>query len=343
MNTIEKDKLLLYLKDAIDQETAIVQQQNLITEYNTLSAKRVPVQTIIDKPAAPVKTEVTIPNALKVIGVILLCVGIFLLIMGYAMVSNDESWIQDYKRQLADKSDRSYSYMKDYYERQLMEYEASKDSNSVLVTIGWLCSAGAGAIYLFNKYKKAKADQAHSIVLSSYNNECNKIIERNQQYQNEYKKNMSMWEKSNREMNSYMDKPLEEAKSLLENFYSTDTIYEKYRNLPALTSIYEYFITGRCEELIGPHGAYNMYEDELRKDTIINRLDTVIENLEQIKQNQYMLYQQIKGVQENTNRIVSELQQIKGYTVSIAQLTALNAYYAARTERNTRISMYYNL
>lgn len=125
--------------------------------------------------------------------------------------------------------------------------------------------------------------------------------------------------------------------------YSKGIIYRKYCTLPALTSIYEYFVTGRCTELTGPHGAYNLYEDELRKDTVISQLNAVIENLEQIRNNQYMLYQQVKAIQENTSMIASEVRQIRGYTVQIAQLTALNAYYAALNERNNRITMYYHL
>lgn len=136
---------------------------------------------------------------------------------------------------------------------------------------------------------------------------------------------------------------IDETHALLERLYDKNIIYRKYCPLPALTSMYEYFVTGRCTELTGPHGAYNMYEDEVRKDTVISQLNTVIENLEQIKQNQYMLYQQVKSINENTQVITSELRQIKGYTVQIAQLSALNAYYAALNERNTRITMYYHL
>lgn len=131
-----------------------------------------------------------------------------------------------------------------------------------------------------------------------------------------------------------------ETRILLAKLYDKGIIYRKYCTLPALTSIYEYFITGRCTELTGLHGAYNLYEDELRKDTVISQLNTVIENLEQIRNNQYMLYQQVKIIQENTNVIVSELRQIKGYTIQTAQLTALNAYYSALNERNTRITMW---
>ena len=47
----------------------------------------------------------------------------------------------------------------------------------------------------------------------------------------------------------------------------------------------------------------------------------------------------MKAVQENTDAIVSELRQIKGVSIQIAGLTALNAYYAALNERNTRLSL----
>lgn len=142
----------------------------------------------------------------------------------------------------------------------------------------------------------------------------------------------------------YTMKPqIDETRRMLDRLYELNYVYPKYCTLPALTSIYEYFMTGRCTELTGPNGAYNLYEDEVRKDTVISQLNTVIQNLEAIKNNQYMLYQQVKSIQENTGAIVSELHQIKGYTVKIAELTALNAYYAARTERNTRITMYYHL
>lgn len=120
-------------------------------------------------------------------------------------------------------------------------------------------------------------------------------------------------------------------------------MYPKYQNLPALTSIYEYFITGRCEELTGPHGAYNMYEDEMRKDTVISQLSTVIANLEQIKQNQYMLYQQVKTIQKTASVIGNELAQIRGYTAALTELSAMNAYYNAVSARNSRIMTAYHL
>ena len=164
------------------------------------------------------------------------------------------------------------------------------------------------------------------------------INELNAERKNEYEKNTDTWQNMKKRNVEELRIPLRDTENLLDELYSKDFIYNKYRNLPALTSIYEYFITGRCDELRGPHGAYNLYEDEVRKDTVISQLSQVIENLEQIKQNQYMLYNQVKIMRENTEIISREIATIRGYTGSIMQLSAVNAYYSALTARNTEIS-----
>ena len=85
-----------------------------------------------------------------------------------------------------------------------------------------------------------------------------------------------------------------------------------------------------------------MYEDEVRKDTVISQLNAVIENLEQIKQNQYMLYQTVKEIQGEMQH-ASDIHQMKGYVFEIKELTALNVYYSALTARNTHVSMLYHI
>lgn len=158
-----------------------------------------------------------------------------------------------------------------------------------------------------------------------------------------YQENMEQWKASDEEARAYFTKPLKETQEALQQIYSVDVIYPKYHNLPALTSIYEYLLTGRCEELTGAHGAYNLYEDEVRKDKVISQLNSVIENLEDIKQQQYMLYEQVKGIQQNTRRIAAELQTIAGYTYYMAALTKLNTYYAGVAARNTQALAYRRL
>ncbi len=207
----------------------------------------------------------------------------------------------------------------------------------IILPIGW--GMPGVIMYLLGKKKYEEKNFEYNQQINHYNNSQKK----NKKKQEEFDATIRQCNDSSAAFRASAIPHINETKALLEKLYNKNIIYPKYCTLPALTSIYEYFMTGRCTELTGPHGAYNLYEDEVRKDMIINRLDTVIENLEQIRYNQYTLYQQVKSIKKNSDAMVSELRQIKGYSIAIAELTALNAYYAARTERNTRISMYYDL
>lgn len=183
-----------------------------------------------------------------------------------------------------------------------------------------------------------------SIIGLIHHQKQSKMVEKeNESIKQRYSQDMETWEKTKNEMNAFMARPLANTRQILERYYSQDVIYPKYRNLPALTSIYEYLITGRCEGLTGPYGAYNIYEDEVRRDMIISQLSTVIQNLEKIKQNQYLLYGEVQKMQRTTSRIEDELRQMKEDSSQIASLTALNAYYSDLNARNTRIMMRYHL
>ena len=140
----------------------------------------------------------------------------------------------------------------------------------------------------------------------------------------------------------YMEQKLSETQSILSKLYEQDAIYPKYRNLPALASICEYLKIGRCSELVGPHGAYNLYEDELRKDTIISKMDVIIDNLQQIKNNQFLLYQQLSTIKSAVTEMAFDLKQIKGCTFDIAYFTRVNAYYSELAARNTAVMAYLN-
>ena len=181
--------------------------------------------------------------------------------------------------------------------------------------------------------------QRYELEVEQYQNKVKELDSVNQTIKENYQISLGQWSNNMEASLSLLKNHLSATKGILEKLYNKDFIYAKYRNLPALTSIYEYFITGRCTELQGAHGAYNMYEDEVRKDTVISQLNTVIEHLEQIKQNQFLLYQQVSMIQKQLRTVEYELNQIRDYASSITQLTALTAYYTALNERNTNVIM----
>lgn len=120
--------------------------------------------------------------------------------------------------------------------------------------------------------------------------------------------------------------------------YATEIIFGKYRDLAAITSFYEYLLSGRCGTLDGVNGCYNLYESELRANIIINKLDAIGDSLEQIKGNQYMLYSQL-------SQINTELSSLNATTTAmlngIRDTTEIFLEHSAVIAHNSAVSAYY--
>lgn len=114
---------------------------------------------------------------------------------------------------------------------------------------------------------------------------------------------------------------LEEA---LETHYAENIVFAKYRNLVAISTFEEYLMSGRCETLEGANGAYNLYEMELRQNVIINQLSSIISNLEQIRNNQYTLYQELTKANDTVSDVLREVRGVR-------ENAKLAAYFAGIT------------
>lgn len=107
----------------------------------------------------------------------------------------------------------------------------------------------------------------------------------------------------------------------IDELKSMNIIYPKYTDFSTLCTLYEYFQSGRSNELTGPHGAYNLYESESRTDNIINKLDVInfkiddiIDKLDEIKNNQIVLHKtmteiktSIESISSNIDKLASEI------------------------------------
>ena len=89
---------------------------------------------------------------------------------------------------------------------------------------------------------------------------------------------------------SNIEKDLDDVTKTLNKYYDVDVIYPKYRNLVAVTTFIEYLESGRCKSLYGYTGCYNVYEQEIRQNAIIGKLDQVLAQLDQIKKVQFATY-----------------------------------------------------
>lgn len=99
------------------------------------------------------------------------------------------------------------------------------------------------------------------------------------------------------------EKKLADTRRLLQEAYDKGLLYGKYRNFVAVCSICEYLESGRCSELGGPDGAYNLFEQEIRANMVITQLGSILSKLDRIQANQAMLYDAIS----TGNRLTSQL------------------------------------
>ncbi len=130
-------------------------------------------------------------------------------------------------------------------------------------------------------------------------------------------------------------KALQKALEVQKLYVDSGILYPKYLGIVCLTTMYEYFASGRCNSFTGPDGAYNIYESEVRSDRIISQLDRISSQLEDIKNNQFRLYSELKKVNQNLEflsesmtKAVEELKSLNETSSQISYNTAETSHYA---------------
>lgn len=176
------------------------------------------------------------------------------------------------------------------------------------------------------------------IVIIEFFREHREVKKKNEKIDSDNKKaekaNSIFMEKGNQKaavVNAEIQKTtttLRATEQTLAQLYSAGVVYQKYQGLIPITMFCEYVASGRCTELTGHEGAYNIYENEIRLNLIIIKLDDIINKLDEIQQNQYMLSDMIR----KTNQQLDSLSNI-----AVQQAQSLN-----RIESNTAVASYYS-
>ena len=312
---INKDRLLEYLRHAIRLEGNSLGEQNIIDDYICMSEKKKPQLLVEPPPAYPTLYQVPVlttdEKAVMGFAIFMFAIAAFCLI----------------------------SFLVSLAGGPLYEDGSSKAGVWRIQIIAGIITLGIGiacTIAYRNKLKNiSNVKERNSAMESDYRSKCLAREESNRRHAKEYNENLQAWKTSTGENRKYLHNKRNETLKVLDEYYKPNIIFPKYHTLPALTSIYEYISSGRCDDLTGPNGAYNLYEAELRQNTIIEKLNVIIDNLEQIRKNQYALYQELTRINDNTRKISNEMTAIRGYTQTLTSLTELNTYYNAITADNT--------
>ena len=142
---------------------------------------------------------------------------------------------------------------------------------------------------------------------------------------------------------------LKESIECKNKLYDCDVIFEKYRNVVAVSMFCEYISSGRCDTLEGKDGTYNLYESEIRANIVISNLSKIVDSLEKIKENQYMIYSKLDAIERSLSRLNScmydatqslekmdkQLGKIEENSKVIAYNTQATAYYSKMTAELT--------
>lgn len=157
-----------------------------------------------------------------------------------------------------------------------------------------------------------------------------------------------------------------EVKSTLNELYNLRIdgvlcLHPNYMGLIPISIIYGYFDTGRCSQLQGHEGAYNLYEDEKMKGMIISKLDTVSQQLGQL--NNTMVYvgkaieecnerlselessseRMISSVNSMNSNVTKQLNGVSNQMSAIESNTANGAYYAEIGAKMATFNTVYNM
>lgn len=144
-------------------------------------------------------------------------------------------------------------------------------------------------------------------------------------------------------------KMAQETFQIRQDYYGMGIIFPKYRHFAAVTNFYDYLSSWRCESLEGASGAYNLYEQEMRQNLILEKLDEIVNSLEIIKRNQYSLYSEVVKMNTELEKVHGQLlitnetmnKGIEKIDAVIENLETLNGV-AEEIKCNSEIAAFYS-
>lgn len=202
-------------------------------------------------------------------------------------------------------------------------------------------------LYYLKIKKKKDANEKRVIeykkAIERYNKVLSVYLENKEKDEKRVIKERAEIEAINKWLNKFSAQKIESQKRLNE-LYSYNVIYPKYRNLVAVCSFLDYFSAGLCYAFEAPEngvgGAYYIFENEMLHKQIIMELKEINENLNQIKASQYSLYCAVAGSKEmlselnvTMKRIANEEEKGNRNVEKLIEESRISNYYAAQTQK----------
>ncbi|MGI6695329.1 MAG: hypothetical protein ACOX6O_03685 [Christensenellales bacterium] len=183
----------------------------------------------------------------------------------------------------------------------------------------------------------------YQLIKKNSDEEWEKYQKSKQIYNEEQSKRRYMQEENTKALHEYqiqlfyLNSLIKNMEDTLEGLYNENIIHPKYRNYTAISSFIDYLSTGRTSSLMrvgSDPGAYNLYEEDVRTDKIVNAISHGFSRLEnrlnEIARNQHSLHQSMLNGQRVLNDLKNEMEKGEHYFNQ-------STYYLEEISNNSRI------
>lgn len=133
----------------------------------------------------------------------------------------------------------------------------------------------------------------------------------------------------------------EKITNTLNQIYSLDVIYSKYRYLEACGTFLDYLLSGRAQALEatpGFAGAYTLFEEEKFRGEIRDKLNQILQNQRILIKGQREIMSTLNSIEQGIQRVCNELGNVKDGINKMTQVAEVNSFYNSVIAYNTSVS-----
>lgn len=181
---------------------------------------------------------------------------------------------------------------------------------------------------------RARVNESNAIALKKYDVVTQKVKEEKSAYQTRL---------------TYFKKNTNVAESAFQKFVSSGFLYRSYQSIVPICQFIQYLESGRCSELEGPNGCYNLFEAELRQNIIINKLDNIEQTLYRMEANQHVMMNTLASIDKTSKELCNvaidmakDVANIRGNVEAIKVCSAITASATVDVANSLRSLSYYN-
>ena len=98
----------------------------------------------------------------------------------------------------------------------------------------------------------------------------------------------------------------------LERYYSNQVLYPRYRDVVPVTTMLDYFQSGRCSELSGHGGAFNSYEKDLKSNAIMAQLADIMAKPESVAESQKPILKKAESIKKQVAGLLDTVNAAAG-------------------------------